>query len=64
MEAMRIANVVLAIAVVSCSNSGDRGASAQERGGVDPRAPNGVGQMRAFPEQTRAPERKATLPSM
>jgi glucose/arabinose dehydrogenase len=56
---MRIANIVLAIAVVSCSNPGHRRVSAQERGGVDPRAPNGAGQMRAFPEQTRAPERKA-----
>jgi hypothetical protein len=29
------------------------------QGGVDPRPPNGQGQVPAFPGQTRAPERKA-----
>jgi aldose sugar dehydrogenase len=58
---MRIANVVLAIALVSCTNAGRRRVSAQDRSGVDPRAPNGAGQTRAFPEQTRAPERKANV---
>ena len=57
---MRTAVVVAALALVACTGAGPHEASVQGRG-VDSRPPNGTGQKPAFPEQTRAPERKANV---
>jgi glucose/arabinose dehydrogenase len=63
----RIANRVSVYAFVSlmlfvaggCTSRGQQ--TSVRNSGVDPRPPNGIGQLPAFPGQTRAPERKADV---
>ena len=50
---MRFAAAIGVLALIACS--------AVQEGGVDSRRPNGRKQKAAFPEQTRAPERKANV---
>lgn len=50
---MRFAAAIGVLALIACS--------AVQEGGVDSRRPNGRKQRAAFPEQTRAPERKASV---
>src|ERR1043166_4309075 len=57
---MRVVIAMLALALGSCGR-GSGGGAAREHGGVDSRRPNGIDQHRAFPEQTRAPERKSNV---
>ena len=53
MSFLRKSGLALLFATVACRN-----APAQGSGGVDPRPPNGAGQVPAFAGQTDAPERK------
>jgi aldose sugar dehydrogenase len=52
--------LVVASAVLACSSVVAYSAAAQQKG-VDPRPPNATGQTPAFPDQTRAPERKTNV---
>src|SRR5688572_26664156 len=56
---MRLTTIVGAFALLVSIAAAPRTAAAQ--GGVDPRPPNGTGQMPAFAGQTDAPERKANV---
>lgn len=54
-----VKNSILMAFVFACSGAADYALSQQA--GVDSRPPNGAGQKPAFPEQTRAPERKTNV---
>jgi glucose/arabinose dehydrogenase len=56
---LKNAIVIAAFALVACS--GGHQADIAARDSVETRPPNGIGQKPAFPEQTRAPERKANV---